>query len=85
MADYDSYNFRADLGELNLSPKAAAKALGTTERKVCDYANGAAMPTKIVAGIKRLMDEEYAFRRSTGRSSDGRTPCVTLYAIEGKI
>lgn len=85
MADYDNYNFRADLGELRLSPKDAAKALGTTERKVCDYANGAApMPAEIVAGVKRLMDEEYAFRRRTGRSSDGRVPAVTFYAVEQK-
>ena len=85
MARYDSYDFRADLNELRLSPKDAARALGTTEAKVCDYANGMPLPEKIIKGVRGLMDEEYAFRRRTGRSSDGRVPAVPLYAIEVKI
>lgn len=83
MADYDGYNFRADLGDLRLSPKDAARALGTTERKVCDYANGAPLPAEIVTGVKRLVDEEYAFRRRTGMSSDGRRIIIAPQAVEG--
>ena len=82
MTSYDNYNLRADLHELRLSSKDAAMKLGTTEAKVCDYANGTPMPSDFIAGVRRLVSEEYAFRCRTGMSSDGRKPYVPLYAVE---